>query len=68
VPDADIDTFNERLLASVNATGEIFISHSKLDGYYSLRLAIGNLHTTEHHVSRAWALLQEHATQLQSYT
>jgi aromatic-L-amino-acid decarboxylase len=68
VPDAAIDAFNERLLASVNATGEIFISHSKLDGHYSLRLAIGNLHTTEHHVSRAWALLQEHATQLQSYT
>ena len=50
---------------SVNATGEIFISHTKLDGRYSLRLAIGNLHTTAHHVARAWALLQDQATQLQ---
>jgi aromatic-L-amino-acid decarboxylase len=65
VPDADIDGFNARLLESVNATGEIFISHTKLDGRYSLRLAIGNLHTTAHHVARAWALLQDQATQLQ---
>ena len=65
---ADIDGFNERLLESVNATGEIFISHTKLDGRYSLRLAIGNLHTTEQHVSRAWALMQAHAAQLQMTT
>ena len=64
VADADIDAFNERLLASVNATGEIFISHTKLDGRYSLRLAIGNLHTTQAHVERAWMLLQEHASRL----
>ena len=68
VPDADIDAFNARLLESVNATGEIFISHTKLDGRYSLRLAIGNLHTTAHHVARAWALLQDQATQLQHHT
>ena len=68
VPDTDIDTFNARVLESVNASGEIFISHTKLDGRYSLRLAIGNLHTTEHHVARAWGLLQEQATQLQRHT
>ena len=59
-----IDAFNERVLESVNATGEIFISHTRLDGRYAIRLAIGNLHTTETHVGRAWALLQEHAARL----
>ena len=68
VPDTDIDAFNARVLESVNATGEIFISHTKLDGRYSLRLAIGNLHTTEDHVARAWGLLQAQATQLQRHT
>jgi len=61
---AGIDAFNERILESVNATGEIFISHTRLDGRYAIRLAIGNLHTTEAHVGRAWALLQEHAARL----
>jgi aromatic-L-amino-acid decarboxylase len=55
---------NERILESVNATGEMFISHTRLDGSYALRLAIGNLHTTESHVRRAWELLQEQAHRL----
>jgi aromatic-L-amino-acid decarboxylase len=58
---ADTDALNQRILESVNDTGEIFISHTRLDGRYAIRLAIGNLHTTEAHVARAWALLQEHA-------
>ncbi len=62
--DSEVDAFNERLLESINQSGEIFISHTKLAGRYTLRLAIGNLHTTETHVARAWELLQQHAAQL----
>jgi aromatic-L-amino-acid/L-tryptophan decarboxylase len=61
---AEIDALNAQLLESVNNTGEIFISHTRLDGQYAIRLAIGNLHTTEVHVARAWTLLQEHAGRL----
>jgi aromatic-L-amino-acid decarboxylase len=61
---SDVDTLNERVLESVNQSGEIFISHTRLRGRYTLRLAIGNLHTTESHVTRAWDLLQQHAAQL----
>ena len=52
------DDENERLLARVNETGELFISHTKLDGRYVLRLAIGNERTTEADVRRAWDVLQ----------
>jgi aromatic-L-amino-acid/L-tryptophan decarboxylase len=62
--DHNIDAFNERLLESVNSTGEMFISHTRLNGDYTLRLAIGNLHTTEAHVSRAWELIREHTSRL----
>jgi len=62
----DADRLNERVLESVNATGEMFISHTRLDGRYALRLAIGNLQTAEVHVRRAWDLLQEHTSRLQS--
>jgi aromatic-L-amino-acid decarboxylase len=64
LPEAEVDALNERLLDSINRTGEIFISHTKLGGRYTLRLAIGNLHTTEKHVARAWELLRDHAAQL----
>jgi aromatic-L-amino-acid/L-tryptophan decarboxylase len=60
------DVLNERLLEAVNSSGEIFISHTRLGGRFCLRLAIGNLHTTEQHVSRAWALLRDHARELRS--
>ena len=53
------DEFNEALLNRINGSGEFFLSHTKLNGRYTLRMAIGNLHTTEGHVERAWALIQE---------
>jgi aromatic-L-amino-acid decarboxylase len=64
VPDAELDAFNERLLDAVNASGEVFLSHTRLNGALVLRLAIGHLRTTELHVGRAWALLQEHRAAL----
>ena len=45
---------NAALLERVNASGEMFISHTRLDGRYVLRLAIGNERTTEADVRRAW--------------
>lgn len=62
--DAALDNLNERLLETVNASGEIFISHTKLDGRYTLRLAIGNLRTTEAHVRRAWDVIRSSAATL----
>jgi aromatic-L-amino-acid decarboxylase len=54
---AELDALNERVMEIVNRSGETFISHTKLDGRIVLRVAIGNLRTTEAHVARAWALL-----------
>ena len=51
------DEEHARLLDAVNATGEVFLSHTKLDGRFVLRLAIGNIQTMERHVARAWELL-----------
>ncbi len=59
-----LDKLNEALLEAVNATGEAYLSHTKLHGRYTLRLAIGNLRTTPKHVGRAWELLQQHAARL----
>jgi len=42
----------------VNASGEVFLSHTRLDGRYVLRLAIGNARTTEDDVRLAWDVLR----------
>lgn len=55
------DGENEALLERVNTGGEIFLSHTRLDGRYVLRLAIGNARTTEDDVRRAWDVLRRAA-------
>jgi aromatic-L-amino-acid decarboxylase len=55
------DEEHARVLDAINASGDVFLSHTKLDGRYVLRLAIGNLNTTERHVARAWELLNQAA-------
>ena len=52
------DEENQALLERVNATGEVFLSHTVLHGRHTLRLAIGNMGTTRAHVQRAWELVK----------
>ena len=56
-----LNELNARVLATVNASGEVFLSHTKLDDHYVLRLAVGNIHTEARHVRRAWDLLKQAA-------
>ena len=57
----DLERLNQGLLDRLNACGEVFLSHTKLDGRFVLRLAVGNLRTEERHVRRAWELIQQFA-------
>ena len=57
--EAELARLNEAILRRVNESGEIFISHTVLQGRFTLRVAIGNLQTTDRHVAHAWALVQE---------
>ncbi len=59
----ELDELNGSILDRVNASGEVFLSHTRVRGRYTIRLAIGNLRTTEEHVTRAWALLCEAAAE-----
>jgi aromatic-L-amino-acid decarboxylase len=49
-----LDILNERLLEEVNRRGKVFLSHTKVNGAFVLRLAIGNIRTTREHVRLAW--------------
>ena len=59
------DEENEALLERVNASGEVFLSHTKLNGRYALRLAVANARTTEEDVSAAWDVLRREAARPQ---
>jgi aromatic-L-amino-acid decarboxylase len=49
---------NEELLRKTNATGQTYLTHTKVGGRYVLRLAIGAPQTEERHVAAAWKLIQ----------
>jgi aromatic-L-amino-acid decarboxylase len=50
---------NAQLLARVNATGQVFLTHTTLGGRYTIRMAIGSHRTERSHVELAWRLMQE---------
>jgi aromatic-L-amino-acid decarboxylase len=58
------DEDNERLLERVNASGEVFLSHTRFGDRYQLRLAVGNFRTTENDVRLAWDVLRREAAAL----
>ena len=62
---ARLDALNEAIMEKVNATGQAYLSHTRLNNVLALRLAIGNLRTTEEHVRRIWQLLNDQAARLQ---
>jgi aromatic-L-amino-acid decarboxylase len=66
IPENERNAFNERVLDAVNASGEGFISHTKLRGRYAIRVAIGNLRTTRDDVERLWGRLQTVARELRA--
>jgi aromatic-L-amino-acid decarboxylase len=59
--EAERTALNERILATVNASGRVYLSHTKLGEVYALRLAVGNIRTQQEHVAEAWQLLREAA-------
>ncbi len=59
VPEERLEALNAALLDAVNATGKIYMSHTKLRGQFTLRLAIGHLRTEATHIEMAWNLIKE---------
>ncbi len=58
----EIASHNSVIMSRVNESGDVFISHTKLGDQYVLRVAIGNLRTSEATLERAWALLRSAAS------
>jgi aromatic-L-amino-acid decarboxylase len=63
---ARLDAFNETLMQRINTGGEVFLSHTRIDGRFTLRIAIGNIRTQRRHVERAWEIVRETANTLDS--
>jgi len=56
--EAQLETVNERIMNTINASGRFFLSHTRLNGIFTIRIAIGNLRTAEQDVRDLWEALQ----------
>jgi len=53
------EAVNQQILDRLNASGRMLLTHTRLDGQLTLRMAIGQTETQERHVAEAWRLIQE---------
>jgi aromatic-L-amino-acid decarboxylase len=56
---SDLDDYNDRLMNHINASGEAYLSPTKINGQTVLRLSIGSIHVEDKHIEKIWRLLNE---------
>jgi aromatic-L-amino-acid decarboxylase len=59
------DEFNRRLLDRLNRSGNLYLTHTTLNGQYTLRLCVGQTQTEARHVAGAWQMIQDAAKELE---
>ena len=59
------DELNRQLLDRLNRSGALYLTHTVLDGRYTLRLCVGQTATEARHVQAAWQRIQETAQELE---
>jgi len=64
---AILNKINEQLLHELNATGLIYLSHTKLGEIYTLRMVTGQTHVTENHIVKAWELIKKTVKSIHRY-
>ncbi len=56
---ADLNALNEKIMNDINASGDAYLSHTKLNGKYTLRLSVGSIRVEERHLKKVWDILNE---------
>jgi len=58
------DESNQRLMESLNRSGDLYLTHTRLHDRFTLRFCVGQTNTTMRHVEQAWKRIQEEANKL----
>ena len=58
---AELDSVNERIVKEINDSGAAYLTHTKLNGVYAIRISIGQAGTKQHHVKNLWSRVKQTA-------
>ena len=56
--DEKLNEINAKILQNLNKEGKIYLTHTKLNGKYTLRMVLGQTNLTHAHVAQAWELIK----------
>ena len=59
----DGDDVNQKLMDRLNRSGDLYLTHTRLDNRLTLRFCVGQTNTMARHVERAWKRILEEAKQ-----
>jgi aromatic-L-amino-acid decarboxylase len=60
----ELNRLNEKLLEDINSSGKIFLSHTKLNSKFTIRLTIGSIRQEKRHIEEAWVIIKSTAKRL----
>jgi aromatic-L-amino-acid decarboxylase len=58
------DATNEELMHRLNRSGDLYLTHTRLNDRFTLRFCVGQTNTTQRHVEQAWKRIQAEADRL----
>jgi aromatic-L-amino-acid decarboxylase len=59
--DREFDNLNSEIVERINASGRLYLTQTKLNGRIVMRVGLGNVLTTERHLSKAWEIIRQTA-------
>jgi len=59
-----VNELNERLLTTLNQSGKLYLTHTKINGIYGIRMVIGQTNVTQNHVTKAWERIKQTARKM----
>jgi aromatic-L-amino-acid decarboxylase len=62
--ESELNSINAQLLDEINSTGNVFLSKTKLNDKFSIRMVTANFNVTEQHIRNAWNLIVETSDEL----
>ncbi len=63
-PDVELNALNQKLLENINSTGRVFLTHTTMNGRFTIRLVVGQRTTEERHVRTALEIIRSKADEL----
>lgn len=60
----ELNALNKKFLNSLNDTGEVYMTHTKIEGQYTIRMVIGQTYVQQQHVDKAWNIIQKLSQEL----